>query len=94
MKSSQQIAEELAVKLTDRIQARIDKQDGFPLMRSEYRFAILDILPLAELIEVARAARKELGSVSDCCMTGKRTGEVCSFHQALEKLRATKKIEI
>ena len=50
--------------------------------------------PLPELIAVAQAAEQYAGSVSECCMTGERTGEVCDLHCALEALRATRKVEL
>ena len=47
-----------------------------------------------ELIAVALAAKQYAGLVSECCMTGDRTGEVCDLHCALEALRATRKVEL
>lgn len=51
-------------------------------------------IPLPQLIAVAQAAKKYAGSVSECCMMGERTGEVCDLHCALEALRATGKVEL
>ena len=55
---------------------------------------ILESIPLPELIAVAQAAKQYAGLVSECCMTGDRTGEVCDLHCALEALRATRKVEL
>ena len=65
--------------------------------REELRSLIESILSesgRAELIAVARAAKEYAGTISECCMTGDCTGEVCELHCALQALRTTGKVEL
>ena len=82
MKSSQQIAEEMA------------RQAGLNHDPEEaIRTAILREIPITQLIEVARAAKVDAGPRSMCCMSGEATGELCELHQALDALKQTGKAD-
>ncbi len=39
-----------------------------------------------DLNRLVKAAKQYAGSVSDCCMTGERTGEVCQLHAIISEL--------
>ena len=105
MKTPQEEAEEMALKVAKRIENRINKQDGFPLMLSEYKGATLNEIPIPELLAVARAAAPILEGLDHTdieCFRNSHKGQVAmeiscgdtvAIHDALQSLRATGKVE-
>jgi hypothetical protein len=92
MNTPQEQAEDIFNRTTQRFDSEC--MEKLPDYRAELFLIQKQEIPLSELIAVAQAAKQYAGLVSECCMTGDRTGEVCDLHCALEALRATGKVEL